>query len=256
MIIEVQYIATYCILNRIMANEIDFDIHEYLKNHQFLSKLINKNGILFEFYGTAPSPSKDYGQILITIEQVIVRWWKITLRNIEGSIYPGEIKNSYEDFSNDELAQREITRIFGEQTLKYCLNFVSGYIDWFSHLPLNIQIKIFSYVNLDDIPQLSLVSKLFRRICRENELWKLFYIQQHGKNILENQDLIHLAERRGWRQVFFTNRLKLQMELRREAQMKQTRRHSFSNRISSPSLLLPLPNREGSDIDVIRNSLS
>jgi hypothetical protein len=33
--------------------------------------------------------------------------------------------------------------------------------------------------------------------------------------------LIHFAERRGWRHVFFTNRLRLQMELRREAQIER-----------------------------------
>ncbi len=206
--------------------------------------------------------------------KVIVRWWRITLRNIEGSIYPGEIKNSYEDFYHDEIAHREIIRIFGEKTLQYCLNFICGQIDWLSRLPLNIQIRIFSYLNLDDIPQLSLVSKLFRSICRHNELWKLFYIRQHGRIILQNKDLIHLAERRGWRQVFFTNRLKLQMELRREAQLEHhhhledpsdlikaqerqkqrlIRRHSLKGRSFSMS---PLPNREGSNVNVMNNSLS
>lgn len=248
-----------------MANE-SFDIEQFLKQHPFLSEIINKNETLFECYGDAPAPSKDYGQIQIKLDKVIVRWWKITLRNIEGSIYPGELKNSYEDFVHDEIAHREICRIFGEKTLDYCLNVISGQIDLLSKLPLDIQIKIFSYINLDDIPQLSLVSKLFRSICRHNELWKLFYIRQHGRNIFENQDLIHLAERRGWRQVFFTNRIKLQMELRRENQLKHStdlvaqkqtsiRRHSFTARKQSPSLS-PLPNREGSDIGIMGNSLS
>jgi hypothetical protein len=135
-------------------------------------------------------------------------------------------------------------------------------------LPLNIQIKIVSFINLDDIPQLSLVSKLFRSICRHNDLWKILYIRQHGNTVLKNKSLIHLAERRGWRQVFFTNRLKLQLELRREAQLehyhqedpsdlvkareRQTqiqpnqqqssvRRHSYATRKESP-----LSNRERS----------
>ena len=177
---------------------------------------------------------------------MIVRWWRITLRNIEGSIYPGEIKNSHEDFPHDEIAQREISRIFGERTLDYCLKFITGQIDWLSRLPMSLQIRIFSFLNLDDIPQLALVSKSFRSICRHNDLWRLFYLRQHGRMVLANEDLIHLAERRGWRQVFFTNRLKLQMQLRREAQLKdhpsddrQTsrvfRRRSFSTRQESSS---------------------
>ena len=266
------------------------DIGQYLRDHPFLSELIRKDGTLLECYGDAPPPSKDYGQILIKIDKVseifrlifieffilnkvIVRWWKITLRNIEGSIYPGEIKNSYEDFYHDELAHREISRIFGERTLQYCLNFICGKFDWLSLLPLNIQIQIISKLDLDDIPRLSLVSKLFRSICRNNDLWKLFYIRQHGEMVLENKDLIHLAERRGWRQVFFTNRLKLQMELRREAQLEHhhpedpsdlikaqerqkpriLRQHSLKGR---PFSMSPLPNREVSDISVISESLS
>ncbi len=50
-----------------MAN---YDIKKFLNDHPFLSKLIRKDGVLFECYGTAPSPSKDYGQIQITIDKV------------------------------------------------------------------------------------------------------------------------------------------------------------------------------------------
>lgn len=190
---------------------------EFFRDHPFLAELIRTDGILFECYATAPSPSKDYGQIQILLDKVIVRWWKITLRNIEGSIYPCEIQNSFEDFPHDEISQREITRIFGEKTLEYCRNFIQGKIDWFSRLPRPIQIHICSYLNLDDIPRLALVSKLCRSICRENDLWKFFYIEQHGRMILENEQLIQLAQRHGWRRIYFTNRLKLQMELRRQA---------------------------------------
>ncbi|CAF1052894.1 unnamed protein product [Adineta ricciae] len=197
------------------------DTRLYLKEHPFLAALLPKTGVLFECDGDAPSPSKDYGQLQISIDKIILRWWKITLRNIEGAIYPGEIKTSFEDFYHDELAQREISRIFGQKTLEYCLNLVCGRFDWLSRLPLAVQIKIFSYLNLDDIPQVSLVSKLFRTICRHNDLWKIFYIHQHGRQTLENKNLLQLADKRGWRHVFFTNRLKLQIELRREAQLER-----------------------------------
>lgn len=134
-------------------------------------------------------------------------------------MYPGEIKDSFEDFYYDETAQREIWRIFGQKTLDYCINVVRGKYDWLTRLPPNVQIRILSYVNLDDIPQISLVSKSLRSLCRNNDLWQIFYTKSYGKHALQNRDLIHLAERRGWRHVFFTNRLKLQMQLRREAQL-------------------------------------
>jgi hypothetical protein len=95
---------------------------------------------------------------------------------------------------------------------------------------------------------------------------------QHGRHALENKNLIHLAEKRGWRHVYFTNRLKLQIELRREAQLEDSsdlvkvrerrkklqpsppvtsreeyviRRHSLATRKEAPSMS-PLPNRIGS----------
>lgn len=199
---------------RIMAC---WNAREFFRDHPFLAELIPNDGTLFECHATAPAPSKDYGQIQIQLDKIIVRWWKITLRNIEGSIYPCEIQSTFEDFPHDEIAHREITRIFGEKTFDYCREFIHGKIDWLSRLPTSIQIHICSYLNLDDISRMAFVSKLFRTICRKNDLWKLFYIQQHGRMILDNEHLIELAQQRGWRRIFFTNRLKLQMELRRLA---------------------------------------
>lgn len=210
-----------------------------------------------------------------------MRWWRITLRNVEGSMYPGEIKDTLEDFRYDEVAHREIYRIFGPRLLDYCLNLVQGKIDWLVRLPTSIQIKIFSFLNLDDIPQLSLVCKNIRVLCRSNDLWKIFYARHYGRNSILNRDLISLAERQGWRHVFFTNRIKLQMQLRRESKNEHRedpsdvlksherrskfqpsppvtarierpfsptiRRHSFANRNSTQpetSLVLPSPRKD------------
>ena len=131
-------------------------------------------------------------------------------------MYPGEIKDSHEDFYHDEVAQREVRRIFGPITLNYCLSLIRGEFDWLVRLPQSVQIRILSFVVLDDIPQLSLVCKALRTLCRSNELWKVFYGRHYGQHTIHNKDLINLAERQGWRHVFFTNRLKLQMQLRRE----------------------------------------
>lgn len=89
------------------------DLHSFRKEHRLLSELLSDDGIIFECNAQAPSPSKDYGQLEITMDKVILRWWKISLRNLEDAKYPGEIKDSYEDFYHDEAAHREIWRIFG-----------------------------------------------------------------------------------------------------------------------------------------------
>ena len=46
------------------------DIHHFIKQHPFLATLLRKDGVLFECDGEAPSPSKDYGQLSITLNQV------------------------------------------------------------------------------------------------------------------------------------------------------------------------------------------
>jgi len=46
------------------------DIHRFKKEHPFLSELLRDDGVLFECDGQAPSPSKDYGQLQITLDKV------------------------------------------------------------------------------------------------------------------------------------------------------------------------------------------
>jgi hypothetical protein len=46
------------------------DIRLFKKQHPFLSQLLRDDGILFECDGEAPSPSKDYGQLQITMDKV------------------------------------------------------------------------------------------------------------------------------------------------------------------------------------------
>ncbi len=46
------------------------DIRRFRKEHPFLSELLREDGVLFECDGEAPSPSKDYGQLQITMDKV------------------------------------------------------------------------------------------------------------------------------------------------------------------------------------------
>ena len=46
------------------------DVQKFRKEHPFLSALFRKDGILFECDSQAPSPSKDYGQLQITMDKV------------------------------------------------------------------------------------------------------------------------------------------------------------------------------------------
>ena len=81
-------------------------------------------------------------------------------------------------------------------------------------------------------------------LCRNNDLWQIFYVRYYGQHALDNRDLVHLAERRGWRHVFFTNRLKLQMQLRRQSQIDSHHPEDPSDFVKSRerrSILQPSP---------------
>ena len=43
-------------------------------------------------------------------------------------------------------------------------------------------------------------------VSRSNDLWKNFYFRQHSH---PSTDFICYGERRGWRRIFFTSRIKL-----------------------------------------------
>lgn len=46
------------------------DIRRFKKEHPFLSALLREDGVIFECDSQAPAPSKDYGQLQITTDQV------------------------------------------------------------------------------------------------------------------------------------------------------------------------------------------
>jgi hypothetical protein len=55
--------------NKVAPNQ-TCDMRLFIKEHPFLSKLVREDGILFECDGEAPAPSKDYGQLNITMDKV------------------------------------------------------------------------------------------------------------------------------------------------------------------------------------------
>ena len=200
------------------ANAHSVNVFDEMKRRQsILLTLFNlKNTEIINVATQAPSPSKDYCQLVVTHKTVIYRWWKILLRGDSESRYPGEIKDSYEDFLHDETIQRDISYVFGRNMLTYVKNIVEkGKLDILERLPEYLIIKIVSKLSLEDISRLSQVNMFFRKLCRSDKVWIDLYRQHYSKEI--SKELYQLAERDGWRKLFFTNKIKLQLELRRQA---------------------------------------
>ncbi|KAF6113753.1 F-box protein 36 [Phyllostomus discolor] len=173
---------------------------------------------LFEIVGQGPAPSKDYYQLLVTRTQVIFRWWKVSLRSEYRSSEPGETKESHEDFLENSPLQVQIALIFGGKTLDYVFNLCEGKFDFLERLSDNLLLNIISYLDLEDIANLSQTSHRFLKLCESDELWKLI-VQSACDNI--TPDMRALAEEIGWRKMFFTNKLQLRLQIRRRRQRQE-----------------------------------
>lgn len=171
---------------------------------------MNLGTILFEKTGQAPSPSKDFHQLLVTENLVILRTWRISVRKDQRYIPPSQRKVPLEEFDEDITLQTDISRIFGEETLRLVHSIVCK--DWLARLPKNVLIRIASFLDLVDIARLGSVCKSLRKVCSSDELWEKIFIT-HCDTITDETRA--LAKEVGWKKVFFTNKLQLQVQMRR-----------------------------------------
>ncbi|XP_029789515.1 F-box only protein 36 [Suricata suricatta] len=176
---------------------------------------------LFEIVGQGPAPSKDYYQLLVTRSQVIFRWWKISLRSEHRSTKPGEAKDTHKEFVENSHLQVQIALIFGARILDYVFSLCEGKFDFLERLPDNLLLSIISYLDLEDIAKLSQTSHRFAKLCMSDELW-----EQIVRSCCDTitPDMRAVAEDMGWRQMFFTNKLQLQRQIRKRKQRKGSQR--------------------------------
>ena len=170
--------------------------------------------ILLEKVGVAPAPSRDYGQLLVTKDHITFRMWRITARVADAIKYhPKQWIDTYADFIGDEASQREIQRFFGTHTLREVKNFALGGngLLW---LPENAMLRIGACLNLLDIKRLGSVCRHLNKFANSDELWKSLF-KRHSTGAIP-EVLVKVAEKQGWKKVFFTNKLQLQVQMRKE----------------------------------------
>ncbi|XP_063726654.1 F-box only protein 36-like [Symsagittifera roscoffensis] len=227
---------------------------------------VGANVNLFEVTAQERSPKKDFCQLVVNKEQVIFRRWIISLRVEATSLRPIENKYSHEDFLEDEQLQADVRRIFGPEALNKARCLCEGRVDWVAHMPLPILLYVISFLDLVDVANLSQVNSFFRETCSSDLIWEELFFR-HNDDVSE--ELIDLAMERGWKEVFFANKLHLRVLLNRRQREKLhengdensskarssavfTRRaHKFSPRRSST----PRVNRETRVNEVVREPL-
>ncbi len=80
-------------------------------NSSSLLTLFNDQNEILNIAAQAPSPSKNFYQLLMTNKLIILRWWEISRRSTSESRYPGERRSTYDEFSEDaELIQRKMLK--------------------------------------------------------------------------------------------------------------------------------------------------
>ncbi|KAK6478608.1 F-box only protein 36-like isoform X1 [Huso huso] len=173
---------------------------------------------VFESNGQAPAPSKDFYQLVVTKKEVIWRFWKISLRSEFRTTNPGELREMHKEYLDDYSLQAQIATVLGDSIVSYTLNLCRGNFDYLERLPYALLLYVILYLDLEDVAQLSQTSRKFEKLCSSDALWE---------RIVENScdtitpEMRALSKEVGWKQIFFTNKLQLQMQIRRRRQTSE-----------------------------------
>lgn len=166
--------------------------------------------VFIEKVSQAPPPSKDFHQLVVNGDEVIWRTWRIAIRRDQRGLPPSQKKVPWNEFDDDTLLQGDISRVFGEETLKHVHAIVCG--DWLIRLPPRAILHIASFLDLLDVVHLGAVCKLTRKVCASDLLWeKLFRL--YCDTVTD--DMKTLAKESSWKNVFFANKLERRVKLRR-----------------------------------------
>uniref|UniRef100_A0A3B4AIY7 Uncharacterized protein n=1 Tax=Periophthalmus magnuspinnatus TaxID=409849 RepID=A0A3B4AIY7_9GOBI len=163
---------------------------------------------LFETSGMAPAPNRTYCYLTITKSEVIWRWWKISLRAVDRLAGPGEVKLSHQEMLEDKQLQGEITTVFGQDVLDHAKTLCQGHFNYLEHLSDALLLHILGFLELEDVGQLLRTSRQFWKLCQSEEYWENA-VQQRCSTLPD--EVVALARDIGWRRIFFTNKIQLQL---------------------------------------------
>ncbi|NP_001038863.1 F-box only protein 36b [Danio rerio] len=158
---------------------------------------------------------KDYFHFAITKSEVIWSWWKISLRLGCKNAPPGQLRETHEDFLEDNRLQNQVAMVFGSHILQYSKNLCQGYYDFIARLPNALLFKIMGYLDLENISVLSRTCRKFRELCNSEEFWEQT-VRKHCDTVTPTVEA--LAKEVGWKTIFFTNKLQLQLQISRRKQ--------------------------------------
>ncbi|XP_009274430.1 PREDICTED: F-box only protein 36-like [Aptenodytes forsteri] len=127
---------------------------------------------LHELHCQSPPPSKDFHRFTVTSAEVIWSTWRISFQPSHEKVFPKEVKKLHAEFLLDRQLQKRVRNVFGNNTLEYAVNLCQRHYDFLVRMPENIIIHILSFLDADDLQQLSKTCKKFQQLCSSEEVWE------------------------------------------------------------------------------------
>lgn len=112
---------------------------------------------VFTATGQAPSPSKDFFELVVAKDRIIWRVWRIKYKN-HRMIMPSEDCLTYEDYQYDGRVQSEINKNLGDDVLQISLGYASK--QWLARVPMGVLLRIVTHLTIKDLTNLSQVNHL------------------------------------------------------------------------------------------------
>ncbi|XP_042081041.1 F-box only protein 36a isoform X1 [Haplochromis burtoni] len=171
----------------------------------FASKMASLLGDrLFEISGQGPPPQKDFFQLVITKNEVILTSWRISLRLECRGLPPNQQKTSHQDFQNDKTLQYEVGAVFGQRILDYTAALCQGKFDYLERLPDDIMLRIMYCLELKDTALLAQTSRRFKTVRTTLFSSEKFWEQTVRNCAGFNRDIEDIANAMGWKSTFLT----------------------------------------------------
>ncbi|XP_059178670.1 F-box only protein 36-like isoform X2 [Physella acuta] len=178
-----------------------------------------QDGSLYQVTDVAPAPSKDFLQLFITPEMIHFRIWRIIPpTRADANQQPTDMKCTYDEFPDDTRMRGEIARTLGEHELHFVDRLILGHIDCLNRLPRKVLLRIIFNLDLTAVSKLGQVNRMFRELCSSDTVWSKIYMDHSTAPI--TQELLMLTDKRGWKEVFFMNKLQLQKTIHRMTDKK------------------------------------
>ena len=110
---------------------------------------------LYRASGTAPPPSKDFSELVVSKKNITWRKWRIKYSK-DGKLKPSEEKLPIEEFLDRDIIQMDISRMLGEEVLHMAIGTITKC--WLPRLPMKALQSILSSFTIQDICRMQRVS--------------------------------------------------------------------------------------------------